>query len=288
MCLYLAIGGEYRRNMCSDAPDTSDETMTYKTLKFEVGAQIATITLHRPDAANSLNLQMGDELLMVANHCTSNPDIRAVILTAEGKMFCAGGDVTGFADSDNPGELLRAITSGLHAAIQRFVRMDAPLIIAVNGMAAGAGMSLAASGDIILAAESAQFTMAYTRIGLSPDGSSTFFLPRLVGPLKAKELMMRNAVLTAAEALELGLVSQVIPDAELMAAARETARELAAGPTRAYGEIKRLVADSFNNSLDTQLERETRAIAELASHSEDARSGIAAFVAKQPPTFKGR
>lgn len=262
--------------------------MNYQTLKFEVSAQIATITLHRPDAANSLNRQMGDELLMVANHCTSNADIRAVILTAEGKMFCAGGDITGFADADNPGELLRAITSGLHAAIQRFTRMDAPLIIAVNGFAAGAGMSIAISGDIVLAAESAKFTMAYTRIGLCPDGSSTFFLPRLVGPLKAKELMMRNPVLTAAEALELGLISQVVADAELMEVARATARELAAGPTRAYGAIKRLLADSFNNSLDTQLERETRAIAELASHSVDAGNGIAAFIAKQPPTFKGR
>ena len=262
--------------------------MNYQTLKFEVSDQIATITLHRPDAANALNRQMGDELLLVANHCASNSDIRAVIVTAQGKMFCAGGDVTGFADADNPGELLRAITSGLHAAIQRFQRMDAPLVVAVNGVAAGAGMSIAASGDFVLAAESAKFTMAYTRIGLSPDGSSTFFLPRLVGPLKAKELMMRNPVLTAAEALELGLVSQVVPDDELMDQARDTARELAAGPTRAYGEIKRLVADSFNSSLDTQLERETRAIAELANHSEDAKNGIAAFIAKKTPDFKGR
>jgi len=262
--------------------------MTYQTLKFEVSEQIATITLHRPDAANSLDLQMGNELLMVANHCVSNQDIRAVILTAEGKMFCAGGDVAGFADSDNPGELLRAITSGLHAAIQRFQRMDAPLIVAVNGVAAGAGMSIAASGDFVLAAESAKFTMAYTRIGLSPDGSSTFFLPRLVGPLKAKELMMRNPLLTAAQALELGLVSEVVPDDELADSALGLARELAAGPTRAYGEIKRLVADSFDSSLDAQLERETRAIAELANHSEDARNGIAAFVAKDKPEFKGR
>jgi 2-(1,2-epoxy-1,2-dihydrophenyl)acetyl-CoA isomerase len=262
--------------------------MNYQTLKFEVSDQIATITLHRPDAANALNRQMGDELLRVANHCASNSDIRAVIVTAQGKMFCAGGDVTGFADADNPGELLRAITSGLHAAIQRFQRMDAPLVVAVNGVAAGAGMSIAASGDFVLAAESAKFTMAYTRIGLSPDGSSTFFLPRLVGPLKAKELMMRNPVLTAAEALELGLVSQVVPDDELMDQALGTARELAAGPTRAYGEIKRLVADSFNSSLDTQLERETRAIAELANHSEDAKNGIAAFIAKKTPDFKGR
>jgi len=261
--------------------------MNYQTLKFEVSDQVATITLHRPDAANSLNRQMGDDLLSVANHCVSNSGIRAVILTAEGKMFCAGGDVAGFAESENPGELLRGITTGLHAAIQRFQRMDAPLVIAVNGVAAGAGMSIAISGDFVLAGESAQFTMAYTRIGLSPDGSSTFFLPRLVGVLKAKELMMSNPVLSAAQALELGLVSRVVPDDELMESARGMARKLAAGPTRAYGEVKRLLADSLNSSLDAQLERETKSIADLANFSEDAKNGIAAFMAKEKPDFKG-
>jgi 2-(1,2-epoxy-1,2-dihydrophenyl)acetyl-CoA isomerase len=262
--------------------------MNYETLKIQRDGAVLTITLHRPDAANSLNLQMGNDLLAVANHCASDPSVRAVILTAEGRMFCAGGDVGGFARSENPGELLRAITTGLHAAIQRFQRMDAPLIAAINGVAAGAGMSIAASADFVLAAESAKFTMAYTGIGLSPDGSSTFFLPRLLGPLKAKELMIRNPVLTAGDAFRLGLVTQVVPDAELMNAARSLAAELARGPTRAYGAVKRLVAESFGNSLDAQLEMETRAIADLANQSEDARAGIAAFVAKQKPAFTGR
>ncbi len=262
--------------------------MSYETLKFSVAGPVATITLNRPDAANSLNLQMGNDLLAVANRCTSDPAIRAVILTAEGRMFCGGGDVGGFAKADNPGELLRGITTGLHAAIARFQRMDAPLVIAVNGVAAGAGMSIAASGDFVLAAESAKFTMAYTGIGLSPDGSSTYFLPRLVGPMKAKALMMRNPLLTAADALEMGLVSEVVADDQLMAAATELATELAAGPTRAYGEVKRLVAASLHSSLDAQMERETRAIAELANNTEDARAGINAFVAKEKPVFNGR
>lgn len=262
--------------------------MSYETLTFDVAGPVATITLNRPDAANSLNLQMGNDLLAVANRCTSDPSIRAVILTAEGRMFCGGGDVGGFAKADNPGELLRGITTGLHAAIARFQRMDAPLVIAVNGVAAGAGMSIAASGDFVLAAESAKFTMAYTGIGLSPDGSSTWFLPRLVGPMKAKMLMIRNPLLTAADALELGLISEVVADDQLMAAANELAAELAAGPTRAYGEVKRLVAASLNSSLDAQMERETRSIAELANNTEDARAGIAAFVAKEKPVFNGR
>jgi 2-(1,2-epoxy-1,2-dihydrophenyl)acetyl-CoA isomerase len=262
--------------------------MSYETLKFSVAGPVATITLDRPDAANSLNLQMGNDLLAAANRCASDPEIRAVILTAEGRMFCGGGDVGGFARAENPGELLRGITTGLHAAIARFQRMDAPLIIAVNGVAAGAGMSIALSGDFVLAAESAKFTMAYTGIGLSPDGSSTWFLPRLAGPMKAKMLMMRNPLLTAADALELGLISEVVADDQLMAETIKLATELAAGPTRAYGEVKRLVAASLNSSLDAQMERETRSIAELANTTEDARAGIAAFVAKEKPVFNGR
>ncbi len=262
--------------------------MNLETIRFNVDGPVATILLHRPDAANSFNLQMGQELLAAANRCASEPAIRAVILSAEGRMFCAGGDVGGFAAADNPGELLRGITTGLHAAIQRLQRMNAPLVVAVNGVAAGAGMSIALGGDFVLAAESASFTMAYTRIGLSPDGSSTFFLPRLVGPLQAKRLMLRNPMLSATEALELGLVSEVVPDAELPDAARRLAAELAAGPTLAYGAVKRLLADSLSNSLDRQLELETRMIAELANDSEDARAGIAAFLARQKPEFKGR
>lgn len=151
--------------------------MSYATLKFAIAGAVATITLHRPTAAHSLNLQMSQELLTVANHCGSNPAVRAVILTAEGRIFCAGGDVGGFGSAPDPGELLRAITGGLHGAIGCFQRMDAPLIVAVNGVAAGAGMSLALGGDFVLAAQSAKFTMAYTGIGLSPDGGSTFFCP---------------------------------------------------------------------------------------------------------------
>lgn len=262
--------------------------MNFETLKYAQAGPIVTITLDRPEAANSLNLAMGNDLLAAANHCASDASIRAVILTAEGRMFCAGGDVGGFANADNAGELLRAITSGLHGAISRFQRMDAPLIVAVNGVAAGAGMSIAMTGDFVIATASAKFTMAYTAIGLSPDGSSTFFLPRLVGPQKAKQLMINNDVLGADEALAMGIVSDVVPDEELMSTANELAEELAAGPTRAYGEVKRLVADSFNSSIDEQMERETRAIAELANQTDDARNGIAAFLAKETAEFKGK
>ncbi len=263
--------------------------MTYNTLKFAVADQIATITIARPEAANSLSFEMSEELHAVATHCASKADIRAVLLTGEGKMFCSGGDVVGFnAEGEKMSEHMRAMTTYLHAAIARFYRMDAPLVIAVNGTAAGAGMSIALTGDIVFAAESAKFTMAYSKIGFSPDGSSTYFLPRLVGLRKAKELTLLNPVLSAAEACELGLVTEVVADADLMDRARECARKLAQGPTKAHGEIKRLFADSFSNTLETQMELETRAIAGLAATTEDAKGGVAAFVAKEKYTFKGR
>lgn len=263
--------------------------MPYEALKFEVSNQIATITFARPDAANSLNLKMSEELHAAATHCASNSDIRAVILTGEGKMFCAGGDVVGFhAEGDGMSEHMRGMTTTLHAAISRFSRMDAPLIIAVNGTAAGAGMSIALTGDVVFAAESAKFTMAYSKIGFSPDGSSTYFLPRLVGVRKAKELALLNPVLSAAEACEMGLITEVVADDAVMDKARACAEKLAQGPTKAHGEIKRLFADSLSNTLETQMELETRSIAGLAGNTEDGKQGVAAFVAKEKYAFKGR
>ncbi|MEM7468670.1 MAG: enoyl-CoA hydratase/isomerase family protein [Pseudomonadota bacterium] len=263
--------------------------MTYETLKFEIDGPIATIRLSRPDAANSLNKQMGDELHEVATRCASGSDIRAVIWTGEGKMFSAGGDVVGFhGEGDNLENHMRALTTTMHAAIARFYRMDAPLIVAVNGVAAGAGMSMALTGDYVIASDAAKFTMAYTRIGVSPDGSGTYFLPRLVGIRKAKELIFKNPLLSADDALELGLVNEVVPADKLMETAKALATELAAGPTKAYGEAKRLLADTLSNTLETQMELETRAICGLAGNTADAKGGIAAFATKGKYEFVGK
>jgi 2-(1,2-epoxy-1,2-dihydrophenyl)acetyl-CoA isomerase len=263
--------------------------MTYETLKFERDGAVAIVTLNRPDAANSLNVPMSEELVKVATHCDSNPDIRAVILTATGRMFSAGGDLVSFAaQGAQMSEYMRYATTGLHAAISRFARMNAPYLVAVNGTAAGAGFSMAISGDLVFAAESAKFTMAYTRAGVSPDGSSTFFLPRLVGHVRAMQLILMNDLLTAAQARDWGLINEVVPDAELMPRVLAVARQLAAGPTLAYGESKRLVADSLANTLETQMELETRAIAGLARSSSDARNAIQAFASKQKAEFHGR
>lgn len=263
--------------------------MELSTMDFAVADGIATITLKRPDAANALDLRMSEEILRVASHCDSNPAIRAVILTGHGKMFCAGGDVMSFAAAgDGVTEMMRNMTAFLHAAVSRFLRMNAPLITAVNGTAAGAGVSVALMGDIILAAQSAKFTMAYTKIGVTPDGSSTFTLPRLVGMARAKEMILLNPVYTADEAAAKGLVTAVVPDDQLLTKAREIATQLAQGPTAAYGEAKRLLADTFSNTLETQMEMETRAIAGLTAHTRDSREGFKAFSEKRKPVFEGR
>ena len=263
--------------------------MDLQHLTFSVADQIATITLNRPNEANALSLRMAQDLHTVANHCDANADIRAVILTATGKMFCAGGDVVSFANAgEGMNQFIREITTYLHAAVARFQRMNPPLIIAVNGTAAGAGLSIMLMGDVVIAASSAKFTMAYTGIGLSPDGSSTFFLPRIVGTLKAKEMMLLNPRYTADEAKALGLVTEVVADAQVLARAQAIAQQLASGPTMAYGEVKRLLANSFSSGLETQMEHETRAIAGLAKFTRDAGEGIRAFIEKRKPDFQGK
>ncbi|MEQ8232212.1 MAG: enoyl-CoA hydratase-related protein [Gammaproteobacteria bacterium] len=263
--------------------------MSYETLDFERDGGVAVITLNRPDAANSLNVPMAEELVRVATHCDSNPDIRCVVLTGAGKMFSAGGDLHSFAaQGEGMAEYMRYATTGLHAAIARFARMNAPYLVAVNGVAAGAGFSMAISGDMVFAAESAKFTMAYTRAGVSPDGSSTYFLPRLVGHVKAMQLILMNDLLTAEQAREWGLVNEVVADDQLMTRVMSVAQQLAAGPTLAFGESKRLVTDSLSNTLETQMELETRAIAGLARASTDTVNAINAFTRKEKAEFQGR
>lgn len=261
--------------------------MTYETLLFEVADGVAQITLNRPGAANSLNGPMAHDLMMAAIRCDEDPAIRAVLLTGTGKMFCAGGDLKTFSGfGDDMGARLKEITVYLHAANSRFTRMDAPLVVAVNGIAAGAGLSLAVSGDLVLAARSAMFTSAYTAAGLSPDGSSTYFLPRLIGLRRTQELMLTNRRLTAEEAVEWGLINRAVDDDALMEEAGSLARVLASGATRAYGAVKAMLAESFTNPVETQMEIEARNIAAMAT-SRDGREGIDAFVNKREPDFRG-
>ena len=260
--------------------------MDYSTLLYEVTDNVARITLNRPDAANALDAQMGHELMLASIRASEDPSVRAVILTGAGKMFCGGGDLKHFAQQGQrlPGHL-KQLAGELHLAISRFARMEAPVIAAVNGSAGGAGLSLALFADIVLAAESARFTLAYTRAGLSPDGGSTYFLPRIIGVRRALEMALTNRVLSAKEALDWGLVTRVVPDAQLQMEAQALAAQLAAGATHALGAAKRLMLHSLSESLETQMELEAQAICEQARGAH-AREGIAAFIAKRPPQFR--
>lgn len=261
--------------------------MSYQSITFEIEDNIAVICLNRPEDGNAITLQMAREILEVATLCDQDPRVRAVVLTGSGNMFCAGGDLKVFAAQGEKVSLyLKETTQAFHAAISRFNWMDAPVIGAINGTAAGGGFSLALVPDLAIAAESAKFTMAYTKVGLAPDGSSSYFLARMVGLRRAKQLALLNTVLTAQQALEWGIINQVVADPEVLPQAMKIAKNLAAGPTLSIGETKRLILAGATESLESQMERESRAIAAMAG-TADGREGVTAFAAKRPPMFKG-
>jgi len=262
--------------------------MPYENILLDIRDGIATITLHRPQAYNALDMPLARELHHAAVVCGEDDAVRVVVVTGSGRAFCAGGDVKGFCEQlDNIGTHIKLLTTELHAAVSRLTRMLKPCITAVNGVAAGGGMSLALAGDLILATESARLTMAYTQIGASPDGSSSFTLPRLVGLKRALELTFLNRVLSAREAMEWGIVNQVFADDQFHQGVQQIAQQLAQGPTLAYGRAKALFYRSFSETLETQMEHEAQLIA-ASGHTEDFRGGVQAFAAKRQPTFQGR
>jgi 2-(1,2-epoxy-1,2-dihydrophenyl)acetyl-CoA isomerase len=262
--------------------------MSYDSLVFEVKDGVGLIRLNRPDDGNAITLQTVNELLDVAMRCDEDPEVRAVVLTGSGKMFCVGGDLKAFAaQGDRVSFYLKKVTQAFHAVISRFNWMDAPVVGAINGTAAGGGFSLALTTDIAIAAESAKFTMGYTKIGLAPDGSSSYFLARMVGLRRAKEMALLNPILSAKQALEWGLINQVVADDQVLPAALEIAYHLAKGPTLALGEAKRLILSGATESLESQMEKESRAIAAMAG-KVDGREGVAAFIGKRTPKFTGQ
>ena len=262
--------------------------MEYSAIKLEIQDNIATITLNRPAEANALDLAMATELHDAAIRCHHDDAVRAVIVTATGKMFCAGGDLKAMETAgDGKGELLTRMATNLHGAVIRFAHMDAPVIIALNGTAAGGGFSLALSGDYVIASEKAKFVSAYTASGLTPDGSSTYFLAKHVGLLRAKELLLTNRVLTAAEAMQWGLVNRVVEPDALMSEAHSLAKTFATGPTKAYGGLKKLLTTAYDAALESQLEKETRGISGMME-TYDGPHGIHSFLNKAKPEFTGK
>ncbi len=255
-----------------------------QSIELDLRDRVAVVSLARPAAGNAIDDGFCRDLLSVAFAIDAAPQVRAVVLTARGDNFCFGGDLNAMhAAGVDARSYVGELASHLHAALAVLARLDAPVIAAVNGMAAGGGLGLVLAADLAIAARGARFMAAYTAVGLSPDGSTSFLLPRAVGYKRAMELLLTNRVLDAQEALEWGLVNRVVEDSELDAAAMALAGQLAAGPTGAFGAVKRLLAES-EPGLEAQLGREARSIAARAASAE-GREGIAAFLAKRAPRY---
>jgi 2-(1,2-epoxy-1,2-dihydrophenyl)acetyl-CoA isomerase len=251
-----------------------------------VEAGIARLALDRPDAGNAIDLATAEALLATSLRLADDRSVRVVVLTGEGRNFCVGGDLRSFAAADRLGHHLREVTAPLHAAIGTLARLPAPVVAAVQGSAAGAGMSLALGADLVVCAESARFVLAYGRVGLSPDGAGSWYLPRLVGVHRALELALTNRALTATEALAWGIVTMVVPDGELGSQAETLAAELASAAPGAVAAAKRLLRASLDTTLEAQMAEEQAALADNADRY--GAEGIAAFLEKRPPAFGER
>ena len=245
---------------------------------------VLTLTLNRPDVLNAFNAAMHAAFRSGLKEAR-DPEVRAVVVTGAGRGFCVGQDLNEFREA--PGDIGERLRGGYHPTVLGIRGLEKPVIAAVNGPAAGAGLSLACACDIRLAAESASLVPAFIGIGLVPDSGGSHFVSRLLGPARAFEWMTQNRKLSAAEAKEWGLVSEVVSDDGLAARAAELAGSYAAAPTRAIGMTKRLFDHTQTSALEEQLELEAQLQA-AATQTEDFREGVAAFLEKRPPEFKGR
>jgi 2-(1,2-epoxy-1,2-dihydrophenyl)acetyl-CoA isomerase len=275
---------------------TGPQTLTdappeLETLRIEIDGDVGTLTLDRPDSLNAMSPEMIGELTIAAAWLADRAPIRALIITGAGRAFCSGGDVNWFKrgvsedDIDLPSEVRRG-AEALHQAIVDFRRIPYAVIGAINGPAAGAGLSLALSCDVRISSEDAFYAIAYGRIGASPDGGMTYFLPRVVGPAKALELALNDPNLDSQAALELGLVSEVVPADELMSRAGEKAAKLAAKAPHYVRMAKLLLHESIENSLTDHLQLERHGIADSMG-TEDLKRGVSAFFAGEQPEFQG-
>ena len=267
--------------------------MKQQTVLLSVEGGVATITLNRPEVRNALSPRMLEEFGGALDECAAEEEVRAVVITGSGPAFCSGGDVgvfTGLLDQ-GPQEMssqLQAMADKLHRnVILKIRQLPKPVIASMNGVAAGAGFSLALACDLRIASQETRFFMAYSNIGSTADGGSTYFLPRLVGPGLAMEVYMANQPISAQRALEMGLVNRVVPAEELLRHTTESAQRLASGPTLAYAKMRTLIDRALSSDLDSQLHEEARALGEI-SLTGDFREGISAFMEKRAPQFQGK
>jgi len=262
--------------------------MQLTAFAFEIVDGVAHITMNQPERGNPFDQRFADEFDGLATECSVRPDVRAVLIDAKGRFFSVGGDLNALTCSrEDLARFVAAATSNLHMGISRFARMNAPVVAAVHGLAAGGAVALIAGADFVLAAPQAKFYAAFAGIGIISDSGGSYFLPRRIGSRRAAQFYMLNETLSAEEAAALGLINRVVEAEALADEAWALARRLAAGPTLAYGEAKNLLLSSPTESLEGQLENEARAMARV-TRTDDAWNAMRAVLAKQKPVFEGR
>jgi 2-(1,2-epoxy-1,2-dihydrophenyl)acetyl-CoA isomerase len=263
--------------------------MPYETIELSIDDSVAEITLNRPERLNAWNAQLGNELRESILGDAADPSVRAVLITGAGRGFSSGADVKQMLEEGSAGErpdVGQLLRERYHPIIKGIRELPKPVVAAVNGPAVGIGCSLALACDLIWAAESAIFGLAFVNIGLAPDGGSTFLVPVAAGKARALEMALLGDPLPASQAYEWGLINRVVPDADLLSDARELARRLASGPTRSYANSKRMLNNSMMRIMDEQLDLEAQVQGEMAA-STDFIEGISAFVEKREPRFTG-
>lgn len=248
---------------------------------------VAKITLNAPQTHNALGWAVADAFSTVAERLAADPATRSFLIRAEGRNFCVGGDIRAFADEADPPAFIGRLARRLHEGLIALAEHPAPVVIAAQGASAGAGLSLVAGGDIVLAGRSSVFSLAYAGIGLTADGGATWHLPRVIGLRRTQELAFTGRRLNAEEAAAYGLVTRVVDDASLTAEAEAIARQIASGPTAAFGGVKTLLAATERATFRDHLDAEADAIA-VAMATADAAEGVTAFGARRAPVFTGR
>jgi len=254
-------------------------------IQFELIEGVGKITLNRPDKYHSFVRKMALQLQSVLDKCNENTTVRAILITATGKAFCAGQDLSEATDPNGP-DLTQMVQEHYNPIIRKIRNMEKPVVAAVNGVAAGAGASIALACDIVIATESAVFIQAFSKIGLIPDSGGTFFLPRLVGMQKAAALMMTAEPVSAKDAEAMGMIYKSFSDKSFNEESWKLASKLAKMPTKGLGLTKRLLNASYSNNMEQQLDMEDKCQT-IAGNTTDFQEGIAAFFEKRKPNFKG-
>jgi 2-(1,2-epoxy-1,2-dihydrophenyl)acetyl-CoA isomerase len=260
-----------------------------KTIDYAVSDAVATVCLNRPDVRNAIDMQVAEETLDVARRIAADDSIRAVLICGNGPALTVGGDIDYFLarSSERFGALLAQMTTPFHEAFRVLSRIDAPIVTAAHGAVAGGGLGYVYAADLVIAAEDTKFVTAFAALGLSGDGGGTWHLPRLIGARRAAAAYLRNRPIDAAEALEWGLINEIVPAEKLRSHAEGVARELANGPTRGFARMRALLRDSWRNDLSTQLQAETEAL-RYTGDTADAARAITDYAAKRRAEFTGR